>query len=283
LFLLLFLNFNFINTMGFKSFFKKLKGKINYYNETMVSGLQLFFKAHNFILANKLKRYLFISGFFFLVLFSIGINWLLNLMASIESPTIEWAIPKINIFFNFTDEELRQGFTAVFWILRKTIIVNKDAIFLFIFMIIGTPYFSFISSKTEELINGKTYPFKWKIFIGEIRRGLKISIRNTFKQLLFFIAITLIAFIPYMFVITPLATFIVQAYYNGVLITDYSLERNQFTIKESEQYYKKNKTSMFTIGLGFMFLLLIPVIGWFVAPTYALVASAFYFLKVEKD
>ncbi len=268
--------------MGIKSFFKKLKVKINYYNETMVSGLQLFFKAHNFILTNKLKRYLFISGFFFLLLFTISIKWLISFIVSIESPSIDWLIPKINNFFTFKDDELRQGLKAVFWILRKTIEANKDGIFLFIFMIIGTPYFSFISSKTEELINGKTYPFKWSIFIREIKRGLSISIRNTFKQLLFFIGITLIAFIPYMDVITPLATFAVQAYYNGILITDYSLERNQFTIKESGHYYKKNKTSMFTIGLGFMFLLLIPVIGWFVAPTYALVASAFYFLKVEE-
>ena len=83
--------------------------------------------------------------------------------------------------------------------------------------------------------------------------------------------------------ITPLATFVVQAYYNGILITDYSLERRDYSIQETNKYYKQNKSSMFAIGLGFMFLLLIPVVGWFLAPTYALVASSFYFLRNSID
>lgn len=265
--------------MGIRSFFSKIKAKLKFYNESLVSGLQLFFRAHEFILTNKFKRYLLISGFFFLLLFTISIKWLLGFLNSIELPLIEWSLPKVKSFFNFEDGELRQGLKAVFWILKKTIESNKDAIFLFIFMIIGTPYFSFISSKTEETLTGKKYPFKFKVFIKEIKRGLSISIRTTFKQLLFIIGITIIAFIPYMDTITPLATFIVQAYYNGILITDYSLERQDYSIKETDRYYKQNKSSMFTIGLGFMFLLLIPVVGWFLAPTYALVASSFYFLK----
>jgi len=265
--------------MGIKSFFSRINQKLKFYNESLVSGLQLFFRAHEFILTNKFKRYLLISGFFFLLLFTISIKWLLGFLNSIELPLIEWTLPKVKTFFNFEDVELRQGLKAIFWVVKKTIESNKDAIFLFIFMIIGIPYFSFISSKTEETLTGKTYPFKFKTFIKELKRGLSISLRTTFKQLLFIIGITIVAFIPYMDTITPLAIFAVQAYYNGILITDYSLERQDYSIKETDRYYKKNKTSMFTIGLGFMFLLLIPVVGWFLAPTYALVASSFYFLK----
>jgi len=265
--------------MRIKTFFSRLNEKIKFYNESLVNGLQLFFKAHEFILTKKFKRYLLISGFFFLMLFTISIKWLLSFIGSVELPLIDWAIPKVKSFFNFNDGELRQGLQAVFWIFKKTINSNKDAIFLFIFMVIGTPYFSFISSKTEEILTGTIHPFKFKVFLKEIKRGLNISIRNTLKQLLFIVLITSISFIPFMDIITPLATFIVQAYYNGILITDYSLERNEYTIKDSEGYYKQNKSSMFAIGLGFMFLLLIPVVGWFLAPTYALVASSFYFFK----
>jgi hypothetical protein len=40
-----------------------------------------------------------------------------------------------------------------------------------------------------------------------------------------------------------------------------------------------HKPEMFALGLGFMFILLIPVIGWFLAPTYGLVASYLFFSK----
>jgi len=269
--------------MGIKSFFNKIKTKLNFYNSSLVDGLQLYFRAHKFILTNKFKRYLLVSGLFFLLLFTVSIQWLLNFLSSIELPLIEWTLPKVKSFFNFEEGELRQGLKAVFWLLKKTIDTNKDAIFLFIFMIIGIPYFSFISSKTEQKLTGNTYPFKFKVFFRELKRGLNISLRTTFKQLLFILGITVVSFITYMDTITPLATFVVQAYYSGILITDYSLERRDYSIQETNKYYKQNKSSMFAIGLGFMFLLLIPVVGWFLAPTYALVASSFYFLRNSID
>lgn len=93
------------------------------------------------------------------------------------------------------------------------------------------------------------------------------------------ILITLISLIPIIGIIAPLLTFILQAYYNGILMTDYSLESEGYNQKESEKFYSQNKPIMFSIGLGFMLLLLIPVVGWFLAPTYALTASTLYFFN----
>jgi len=63
-------------------------------------------------------------------------------------------------------------------------------------------------------------------------------------------------------------------------MTDYTLERQGFSVKESQVYYRQHKPELFGIGLGLMFLLLIPVIGWFLAPTYALVTA---YLNFEKS
>jgi CysZ protein len=157
---------------------------------------------------------------------------------------------------------------------------NKDALFASVFMVIGTPYFSYISSRTEEAVTGKTYPFHFWTFLKEIKRGIVLSVRNSFKQLGWLLLISLVAFIPIIGLIAPLLTFIVQAYYYGLLMTDYTLERQGFSVKESQVYYRQHKPELFGIGLGLMFLLLIPVIGWFLAPTYALVAA---YLNFEKS
>ena len=93
----------------------------------------------------------------------------------------------------------------------------------------------------------------------------------------------MISLIPIIGIITPLLTFIVLAYFNGILMTDYSLESEGYNQKESKKFYTQNKPIMFSIGLGFMFLLLIPVVGWFLAPTYALTASSLYFFNQKNN
>ena len=66
-------------------------------------------------------------------------------------------------------------------------------------------------------------------------------------------------------------------------MSDYSLEQQGYSVKESRAFYSENKAKLFSIGLGFMFLLLIPVVGWFFAPTYSLVASSLFFSQKRSE
>ena len=260
-----------------KSVFRKLKNRLINYEKTALHCLSFYFEAHQFVRKNNFRKYIIFSGLSFLVLFTITIKSLLYGIEVFENPASAWLIPQLQKFLNFTEYEIGKGIQAVFWLLKRTIKSNQDAIFSGIFLVIGTPFFSFISSKTEELYSGNKYTFKWSVFLNEIKRGISISVRNSFKQIGLIILITLIALIPILEIFTPLLTFIVQAYFNGILITDYTLERHEYSIKTSEKYYSNHKPEMFALGLGFMFILLIPVIGWFLAPTYGLVASYLYF------
>lgn len=252
---------------------KRMINRIKKYQQTVTECLPIYFDAHKFILHNQFRRYLLISGLVFLIFFSLIIQGALYGVNSVQAPISKWVLPYLEQFLTFEKEEIEKGLSAVFWLIKKAIESNKDAIFSVIFMIIGTPFFSFISSKTEEIVSGTKYTFQLKTFLKEVKRGVILSIRNSVKQVGLIIVISLIALIPFVGIIAPLLTFIIQAYFNGLLMTDYTLERQGFSIKESQTYYKNHKPELFSIGLGFMFLLLIPVIGWFLAPTYALVAA----------
>lgn len=259
--------------------FKKVKVRIATYNADTLAGLGFFFSAHDFIIKHKLGKYLLISGMLFLLVFSIGIEAIIYGIEQMESTISEWIINQVKAYLTLNTEELKLGIQGAFWLLKSTVKSNKDAIFTAVFMIVGTPYFSFISGKIREIITRQTTPFSFKVWKNEIVRGLSLSIKNSFKQLGLILLITLISMIPIVGIVSPLLTFVVQAYYNGILMTDYSLEINGSNVKESQRFYTENKPVMFSIGLGFMFLLLIPVVGWFIAPTYALTASALYFLN----
>jgi CysZ protein len=267
--------------MLFKKKFDSFKENMKHFEVIILDTLQVFFDAHRFIRKHNYRTYLLVSGLAFLVLFSLTIKGLTIGLDKLQEPVSQKLTPYLQEIINLSIEDIRQGITATFWLLKKAIESNKDAIFGGIFLIIGTPYFSFLSSKTEELATGKSYPFKWKTFWKEIRRGLSLSLRNSLKQAGLILIITLIGFIPVINTITPILTFIIQAYYNGILMTDYTLERQGFTVSESLSIYKSNKPEMFAIGLGFMFLLLIPVLGWFMAPVYGIVASYLQFSKIK--
>lgn len=257
--------------------------KIKDYNQQIIQTLQLFFDGHNFVLRYKLYRHLLFTGLFFIVLFSIGLTYLLQLINWTEKQYHDDIQNFLTTYINLNTNYIQYITQGAFWIIKHALKSNKDSIFLTLFLIIGTPYLSFLSGKIQKLVTGSSPEFKWKKFGFEIYRGLSISLRNTFKQILWFILILAISYIPYMEFITPFFGFIIQAYYNGILITDYTLEQKGFSIKESLDFYKTNKFGMFSTGLGFMFILLIPVVGWFLAPTYALVSASLYFEKYSTE
>lgn len=260
-----------------------LKNNYFLYEKQFLETLQVYVNAHQFVQKNNFKKYLLISGFAFLLLFTIIIKLILSGVESSQEPLTKWLLPYLQKYLTLNPEDIKNGIKGLFWLIKKAIESNKDAIFSTVFLIIGTPFFSFISSKTEEIITGKTYAFHWSGFVKELKRGLNLSIRNSLKQWGLIFIITIIALIPLIDIFTPLITFIIQAFFNGILMTDYTLERQGFSAKNSEIFYNQHKPEMFAIGLGFMFLLLIPVIGWFIAPTYGIVASYLYFTSVESN
>lgn len=268
----------FVMYMLFKSFRKRVSDA----NTTAINTLQLYFASHDFILKNKLSRYLLFSGLAFILLFAFTMKLIIRGVDAAEAPLTAWLLENIKSIVTLETDTLKNILTGGFWLVRKVITSNQDTIFLFLFLIIGTPYFSFISARTEKIMTGKSYPFSFRQFLKEIRRGLRIALRNSFMQFLLLLALTLLAFVPFLYIITPLLKFIVMAYYNGILITDYSLERRGISVPDSRRFFKQHKTALFALGLGFMFLLLIPVVGWFLAPTYGLVAAAMYVVQVSK-
>lgn len=108
-------------------------------------------------------------------------------------------------------EDVKLAIYAVFWIIKKAIESNKDSIFTSFFLIIGSPYFSMISRKVDEIVSQKLQPFSFRRWIKEIIRALKISITNSIKQFFSIILINLFSFIPFIGIIAPLLTFIIQA------------------------------------------------------------------------
>ena len=118
-----------------------------------------------------------------------------------------------------------------------------------------------VSEKIEAYFTGLPVQNKAnRSFTKQLVRGIRISLRNLFKELLFTIPILLLKFIPVVNIFSTVLLFLLQAYYAGFGNMDYTLERH-FKYKESIAFIKQHKGLVIGNGIGFLLLLLIPVIG----------------------
>lgn len=66
---------------------------------------------------------------------------------------------------------------------------------------------------------------------------------------------------------------VMQALLAGLGFCDPALERRGYSVGESLSFAWRNRGRVFGQGLGFTVLLLVPVVGWFLAPAFGVVAG----------
>ena len=87
------------------------------------------------------------------------------------------------------------------------------------------------------------------------------------------LSIFILAFIPVIGWITPLIGLMVECYYLGFSMLDYSSERHKLSTSQSIAFIGKHKGLAIGNGMVFFLMHLIPVLGWVLAPGYAVIAA----------
>ncbi|MDO6813374.1 EI24 domain-containing protein [Tenacibaculum soleae] len=129
-----------------------------------------------------------------------------------------------------------------------------------IIMALSAPFMSPVSEKIEEFLIGKKEYHQKTTFKEQLIRGVRINVRNLFRELFFTIPILLISIIPVIGFFSTILLFVMQAYYAGFSNMDYTLERH-FKYKQSINFVKNNKGLAIGNGIIFMLFLLVPIIG----------------------
>jgi CysZ protein len=92
-------------------------------------------------------------------------------------------------------------------------------------------------------------------------------------QSVYLISIFILSFIPIAGWITPLVAFFVDTYYLGFSMLDYSSERNRLSMSESIELIGHHKGLAIGNGMVFYLMHLVPILGWLLAPSYAVIAA----------
>ena len=245
-------------------------------------GIKSYGDAHRLIVKHKLWGYVFFPGIINLVLFILVC--LLGYYS--KDIVVKWV-------FDFLGLSGEHTGIARFFISLLHVVLNLFVYYLvfmiylstykYIVLMIMPPLLAVLSEKTERLMTGRKYKFQFKQFIRDIVRGLLIVLRNLLIELGFVIILFILGFVPLLGLVCPVIMFLVSMYYYGFSMMDYSNERARLSVSQSVTFVRKHKG--FAIANGFIFyvLLMIPLVGLLIAPSYAVVAAAIGVEKIREE
>lgn len=247
------------------------------------TGFRAYREAHRFIVKHRLWLYVLLPAvlnigmillliFFGWHYFGLLTDWLMDLMG-------------LN---DVTEGYLGYLVSALQWIFRIVfqvlLFLAYSTMYRYIIMIILSPLLALLSEKTDKLLSGKDYPFVLKNLIIDILRGIGIAIRNAMIEFAFMILLFFFSYVPVIGYASPVLMFFITCYFYGFSMMDYTNERNRLTIRQSVKFVRRNMG--FAIANGMVFYLVfffIPLIGFMVAPAYAVVAATLGVQEINKN
>ena len=220
--------------------------------KNIVLGVKEYAGAFELISKLKLWKYFIIP-----ILISVFTAILIGIEAYVLSDNVGSYIAKLWIW-----EFGKESFITISNFIGGLIVLVIGLIlYKHIIMAFSAPFMSPVSEKIENHLYGDVSHLHRKTTnVEQLVRGIRINVRNLFKELLITLPILLLKFIPIVNIFSTILLFLVQAYYAGFGNMDYTLERH-LNYKESVKFVNKNRGYAIGNGIVFMLFLFIPIIG----------------------
>lgn len=242
----------------------------------IIIAFQSFRDAHEFIRKNNLWAWVLLPGIIYTLLFFTGmyffwttandnINWL-SAELKIENWLQQQSSPLLSFFFLMAGLVLRLILFCVYF-----------SFFKYLMLIIGSPLFALLSEKIESILQGKPHEIDWNDIRKHCWRSIRMSLRNAGWQLVYLMALVVLALVPIVGWITPIIAILMDSYYYGFTMLDHSLAREPYTPSQSIHFLGRHKG--LAIGNGIVFYIMHLVIPY--APAYAITAGNFTIHKVK--
>jgi CysZ protein len=129
-------------------------------------------------------------------------------------------------------------------------------VFRHVVMALSAPVMSPLSEKIEEIVTGRhgQVSFSVQKAIGDLVRGIRISLRNVLRELVLTLLLSLFGLIPVFSIFSAAGIFLIQSYYAGFGNIDFTLERH-YGVRDAVRFVRRH--AGLAIGNGVVFMLLL--------------------------
>jgi len=244
----------------------------------IVIAIQAWSQAHQFIMKHRLWKWILIPGIIYTAMFVVSIYFFGKSATGVIEYLTE--VTHLNDWLQrFENSLLGFLFTFAGIMLWLTLMFFYFSFFKYIWVIIGSPLFTYLSEKTESIIEGRESSLTSRDILRDAGRGTKLALRNCLWQTLYLAGLILLSLIPIVGWITPIIAMFMECYYYGFSMLDYSFSRSGFTRRQSIEFTGRHKG--LAVGNGILFYLMHVAIV--VAPAYAVIAATLSVHKVKNS
>jgi CysZ protein len=216
---------------------------VNYFKQFFL-GIRNYAKAFRFIMEHNLYWYFLIPAGLMLLIYKAG--------DMIQSRHFDYPLVSMNDVVWYSIRLLVEISIAV--------LLMKFAKYLVVVLL--SPLLSHISTKCEKILTGNAYSFSIKQLAQDVKRSLRIVVRNLMWEYFFFIILFLVSFFgwedpessPVFYL-----TFVIGFYYYGFSFLDYINERRKLDVDRSIIFIRKHRGLAIAIGGVYSMLILLPV------------------------
>ena len=244
----------------------------------IVIAVQSWGDARRFIKQHHLFKWIIIPGIIYSILFFAGMYF----FWSSSNEVVSWISSKLNIE-NWLQQKRNEWLSFLFvktgLIRGINLVLVYFSLFKSLILVIGSPVFAYLSEKTEAILDGKEHKFNWSDIRKDALRGIKLALRNAGWQSVYLFSLILLSLIPVVGWITPVIALLLECYYFGYAMLDYSFARNNYSSAQSAAFSNRHKG--LAIGNGFLFYVMHILIV--LAPAYAIIAATLSFQKVKNS
>ena len=248
----------------------------------IVISIESYFKAHAFIQKHKLWKWIIIPGIIYAILFGVSMYFFSkSANAAIEWLTIETGLQ--HWLNRLQDSWIGFLFTVGGIMIWLIMMLFYFSLFKYIWLIVGSPIFSVLSERTASIINGQTTSFNLKQFTKDVIRGMRMAMRNTFWQTVYILSIIFLSLLPLIGWISPIVAILVECYYYGFSMLDYTCEREKLSASKSIDFIGNHKGLAIGNGIVFYLMHCVLIVGWILAPAYAVIAATISMYEVREN
>lgn len=237
--------------------------------EQLFWGGGAYIKAFRILDQHRLWRILILPA-----LLSLVMAIIIGVLAWMTSDDI---VLYINRQFTFRDHDSRIGNLielAIAFIVRGITLFLFLKLYRYLILVFLSPLFVRVSSLLHREIDGSEEKLSIWSFCFCSFRGIKLALRNFFLELLITLILLFFALIVvWIAPLIPALILIVESYFFGMVMMDYSYEMDGADRKESLQMVRRNAGIAIGNGLIFSVIVLIPLLGVIFAPILSLLAA----------
>lgn len=238
----------------------------------IIISVQSYFKAHDFIRKHRLWKWIIIPGLLYAILFGFSMYF----FSQSATAAIQWLSEETGLqkwITRLQDSWVGFLFTVGGVILWLILMLLYFSLFKYIWLILGSPVFSFLSEKTASIIEGKKFDFNLTQYLSDVVRGIRMAARNTLWQSVYVVSIIFLSLLPFIGWATPVLAILIECYYYGFSMLDYTCERKKMSVSSSIAYIGNHKGLAIGNGMVFYMLHAVLFVGWVLAPAYAVIAA----------